>query len=257
MLLRRIAKPLSFPISNISLLLIAAWLLCMITVPIVRWTLGDAAIYPLINLSVVLQASVVFSILAGSWGVQRTLVAAVVIMVFTLAAESIGSRTGLPFGEYQYTERLQPQIGHVPLLIPLAWFMMVPSAWAVADGYRQKRWLFILVSAAALTAWDLLLDPQMVTWELWQWANDGVYFGIPLSNYAGWLLVAGLLTGIMRPGPVPVGPLMLVYTATWFLEAFGLGVFWGMTGPALVGGLIMGFFVWLGWRNFLGKGAGA
>lgn len=239
----------SLPISRLSLVLLCVWVASMIAVPIVKWTQGEEAIYPLLSLSVVLQASAVFGILYSAWGARRTLRVAVVVVVVTFAAEALGSHTGFPFGHYDYTDRLQPQLFHVPLLIPLAWFMMAPSAWALANRYRQKAWQFILISALILVAWDLLLDPQMVHWDLWQWQSPGLYFGIPLSNYAGWFLVAALLTWLVRPPDLPLVPLLIVFTVTWFLELFGLAFFWGMPGPAIVGGLAMGVFVWLGWRE--------
>jgi putative membrane protein len=251
MLSYRLPRQFSLPIGKLPLFLIAAWTLSMIAVPITKWTMGEGAIYPLISFSVVLQASAVASILCTAWGGWQTLKIAAIIILVTLAAETLGSNTGFPFGPYHYTDRLQPRIGTVPLLIPLAWFMMAPSAWAVAHRYRRKAWLFILVSALALVAWDLLLDPQMVHWDLWQWEVPGLYFGIPLSNYAGWLLVSIVLTALIRPDKLPVRPLLLVYTITWFLEVFGLAFFWGMPGPALIGGIAMGFFVWLGWRSTL------
>jgi putative membrane protein len=257
MLSYRFPKQIPVTLSKTSWLLLGAWLLNMIAVPIAKWTIGEAAMYPLINMSVVLQAATVFAILSNAWGMRRTLVVFLTVLLVTLAAEIIGSATGFPFGVYAYTDRLQPQIGHVPLLIPLAWFMMAPSAWAVANRFRSRIWLFILVSAGALTAWDLLLDPQMVSWDLWRWENQGLYFGIPLSNFAGWLLVAALLTWLVRPSRLPVRPLLLIYTITWFLEWFGLAFFWGMPGPALIGGIVMGFFVVLGWRNVLEPSAQA
>jgi len=238
----------SLPVSRLSLVLIGVWVVIMIAVPIVKWTLGEEAIYPLLNLSVVLQAGAVFSILYTAWGGRQTVRIAAIVTMVTFAAEALGSHTGFPFGRYDYTERLQPQLFHVPLLIPLAWFMMAPSAWAVANHYRRKSWQFIVVSALALVAWDLLLDPQMVHWDLWQWESAGLYFGIPLSNYAGWFLVAVILTWLVRPRNLPLIPLLIVFTVTWFLEVFGLAFFWGMPGPAIIGGLAMGFFGWLGWR---------
>jgi putative membrane protein len=251
----RLNRPLYLPFGKPALLLLITWMLCMIMVPIARWTWGETAIYPLLNLSILLQAGAVFAILYEAWGLRHTLAVAITIVLFTLFAEMLGSRTGFPFGSYAYTDRLQPQIGHVPLLIPLAWFMMVPSAWAVAYRFRSKLGVYIIVSALALTAWDLLLDPQMVNWDLWQWETPGLYFGIPLSNYAGWLLVAALLTWLVRPSQLPLRPLLLVYTITWFLEWFGLAFFWGMPGPALVGGLVMGFFVLLGWHTIVKRSA--
>ena len=41
-----------------------------------------------------------------------------VILVFTWLLEAIGSGTGVPFGDYQYTGRLPLQLAGVPLVIP-------------------------------------------------------------------------------------------------------------------------------------------
>lgn len=228
-------------------LLIIAWVLLMISVPIINWTLGQSAMRQMLVVSVVAQAAAVFAILQHAWGWARTLRLAAAVSLLTFLVEFLGSRTGFPFGPYSYTDLLQPQLGHVPLLIPLAWFMMLPAAWATVYHYRGHRLRFILLSAVALTAWDLLLDPQMVAWGLWVWDNPSGFFGIPWSNYAGWLLTAALLTWLLRPAGLPVRPLLFIYTITWFLESFGLAFFWGLPGPALAGGLLMGLFVLVGW----------
>ncbi|MDG2233112.1 MAG: carotenoid biosynthesis protein, partial [Ilumatobacter sp.] len=45
-----------------------------------------------------------------------------------------------------------------------------------------------VLGSAAMTAWDLFLDPQMVGEGYWAWARRGLYRGIPLSNFGGWFL---------------------------------------------------------------------
>jgi putative membrane protein len=84
---------------------------------------------------------------------------------------------------------------------------------------------------------------------LWTWETPCCYFGIPWSNFAGWLLASALITLVLRPQDLPLLPLLLIYTATWLLETVGLGIFWGMPGPALGGFFVMGMFVTLGWRQ--------
>jgi putative membrane protein len=192
-----------------------------------------------------------------SWGTARTLGVGLMIFFLGWAAEALGSRTGFPFGAYSYTNTLQPQILGVPLQIPLGWLMMLPPSWAVAKatGNRiRSRWqfpAFVLLSALAMTAWDLMMDPMMVSWGMWEWQSAGVYFGIPWSNYLGWLLVAALITAVARPQNLPIAPLLLIYTLTWLLEMGGLLLFWDLPGPALVGGLAMGALSVLGWRSFI------
>lgn len=226
--------------------LLIAWLLSMIGLPIARWVLGDAAIPYLVFLAALLQAGVVYSITLRHWGHKRSLAVFLSVAILTWLAEAIGSKTGFPFGAYSYTEVLQPQILGVPLLIPFAWFMMLPPSWAVASAILRKHngvsrfLLFPVVSAITITAWDLFLDPQMVQWNFWVWENPEGYFGIPWSNYAGWLLTAGVITLIIRPAPLPLMPLGLVYGLVWALQSIGQAFFWNQPGPALVGCIVMG-----------------
>ena len=113
-----------------------------------------------------------------------------------------------------------------------------------------RKLAFISVSALALTAWDLFLDPQMVGWGFWVWDQPGVYFGIPLVNYGGWLMVSALITVIVQPPTLPTMPLAGVYGLVWFLQSVGLGVFWGQAGPAVVGSVAMGGIMLIAyWRQ--------
>jgi putative membrane protein len=219
-----------------------AWVLGMILIPIFNWTIGEPALLVAIPASVIVQAAVVLIALVSAWGWPRTLRAALVIVGVTWAAEALGTATGFPFGAYAYTDRLGLHVLGVPALIPFAWLMMLPPAWAAAR-LIAGRWggaAFTVASALALTAWDLFLDPQMVGWGLWVWRSGGGYFGIPWSNYLGWLLVAAIITLLVRPDSLPSGPLLLVYIVTWLLSSIGLAFFWGLPGPALVGFVVMG-----------------
>lgn len=241
-------------------ILICVWLLSMISLPIVRWSFGDQILPALVGLSVLLQTITVIVILASRWEARRIASLVGVVVPSAWLIELIGSSTGLPFGNYTYTEQLTPQLAHVPLLIPLAWLMMLVPAWAVAYAIcgQYTGGKFYLLSALAFTAWDLFLDPQMVGWGFWVWEAQQIsaasYFGIPWSNYIGWVLSALLLTwlvqSVVRFDELPVGPLLWIYSLTWLLEAAGLSVFWGLIGPALCGFLAMGaFVVWALWSQ--------
>ena len=238
------------------------WVLTMISLPILGWILGEGYLLRGMSFGVLMQSVAVLLILYSAWGFSRTLRTFAVIAAFSYFAELLGSTTGFPFGKYHYTDLLQPQIAGVPLLIPLAWLMMLPPSWAIAHiilgktlnheenkGIRRKTFLFLSLSALAFTAWDLFLDPQMVGWGFWVWEIPGQYFGIPLSNYLGWIVVSALITLVANPKDLPVGPLSLVYVLTWILQTIGQGIFWSQPGPALVGFIVSGLFVWLAWRQ--------
>lgn len=237
---------------------VAAWILTMIALPIARWTWGDGVISTMTTISAIFQASAVGVVLWGAWGSRRTLISAVLIAILTFGAEWLGSTTGFPFGAYDYTPNLQPQLWGVPLLIPLAWLMMLGPSWAIAQGILankidtpQRRLAFIGLSALAMTSWDLYLDPQMVGWGFWVWDNPNGYFGIPWSNYLGWLLVSGVVTAIVRPAVLPIKPLLVVYGVVWAFQAIGLAVFWGQVGPAVCGFITMGGLLYGAMRGLL------
>ena len=224
--------------------LIGIWALAMMSLPIVLWTVGDNLLPGAVTVTTGLQAIAVIVVLATAWGWRRTLASIMTIAVLGWLVEYIGSTTGVPFGAYTYTARLQPHLSGVPLLIPVAWFMLLPCAWTVAAYIAGgRRWLFVLLSVLAFVVWDLFLDPQMVTWDFWRWAQPSGYFGIPWSNYLGWALAALVMTLIVRPPQKPLSLLLVIYGLTWFFETFGLLFFWNLVGPALIGSVVMGGFL--------------
>jgi uncharacterized membrane protein len=121
---------------------------------------------------------------------------------FALAAsvsyllEEIGVRTGWIYGAYPYSDMLGPKLGHVPVLIPLAWFMMIYPSWIVAralmrgveTGSAAGLASQAAIAAMVMTAWDTVMDPGMSAAGNWIWEQGGAYFGVPLRNYFGWLL---------------------------------------------------------------------
>ncbi len=75
---------------------------------------------------------------------------------------------------------------------------------AIAHDRRLEFRLRVLTAgtgAIGLTGWDLFLDPQMVAQGHWSWAYPvpalpGVP-GVPLTNYAGWLLVSLVMIAVL------------------------------------------------------------
>jgi len=128
------------------------------------------------------------------WGRALRLLA--LVFGVSLLFESIGVATGLVYGPYHYTDKLDPLfLGLVPYLIPVAWFMMSYPSFVIADRLipaAWKHWQRILSVAAVgglvMTAWDLVMDPIMVASGHWVWDVHGVYHGIPLHNFWGWWL---------------------------------------------------------------------
>jgi len=96
-------------------------------------------------------------------GWRHTLVFFASSAVISWAFEQVGVATGAIYGPYHYTDVLGVKLGHVPLLIPLAWFMMIYPSYVIANliaddrpigsrgSFKHIVWLSFL-SAAVMTA---------------------------------------------------------------------------------------------------------
>ncbi len=134
-------------------------------------------------------------------GLPRTGLFFLVSAVISFLMEETGVRTGLIFGPYHYSDMLGAKLGHVPVLIPLAWFMMIYPAWITARvlfrGVDTRSIAGIaalaFVAATIMSAWDTVMDPGMSAAGNWVWEKGGDYFGVPLYNYFGWMLTTFLV----------------------------------------------------------------
>lgn len=223
--------------------------LSQIAVPL---TDDDATLEWLSSLVVVTFFLTALVVLVARWGAVRALTAAAFVIVATLSVEKLGTTTGFPFGDYDYAGALQPTVVGVPVIVPLAWFAMGATALEVGHHVSSSRVVAVVVGALGLTAWDLFLDPQMVDAGYWDWAVDGAYHGIPLSNYGGWLLTGLVVLAVVdriRPGVPPSPGLRGLYTWWAVMSTIGFVLFFGEPGVGLVGGTGMGAVTAAAWRR--------
>ena len=154
--------------------------------------------------------------------------------VVTFGAEYIGTTTGLLFGDYTYDPVVgYLLLGEVPYTIPMAWFTMLYSSYVVtnlcidgkpvSEGWGGGRLVWLsFVGAMIMTAWDLTLDPYMVEFERgWTWHDGGPYFGIPYSNYTGWIGVSFVVFMLYRLAELKI-PLVPLGRVTWWIILFPL-----------------------------------
>jgi putative membrane protein len=116
---------------------------------------------------------------------------------FAIAIETFAILTGWPYGEFSYGEKIGAKVGVVPWTVPFAWTPLVLCAVALAPRLAPLKY-FVVVVAGLLVAIDLTLDPGAVHQEFWRFKNPGAYYGVPLSNYFGWLLSGAVGALIFR-----------------------------------------------------------
>jgi putative membrane protein len=135
---------------------------------------------------------------------RRGAVAIGALTLYTYAVEVVGVHTGLPYGEFAYGIQLGPMVAGVPAGLPLFFFPLVLNAYllVVLLAPGAGRFGRLAASLAVVVGVDLILDPGAVALGFWEYAGGGPYYGVPATNYAGWLLsgaVAGTLVEVGFP----------------------------------------------------------
>jgi putative membrane protein len=144
-------------------------------------------------------------------------------------------------------------------VIPLAWAMMAYPSLVAARALCRGMLSTPLVGALALASWDLFLDPMMTGDGYWRFTDSSATTlpnvpGVPLSNYAGWYLVAFVmmllldrLPRITAPDAQPAVLFLWTYVSSVVANLF----FFDRPWVALYGGIAMGAvalpYAWVLW----------
>jgi uncharacterized membrane protein len=179
-----------------------AWLALAAYLAIVIRYAGEPTRFAQLLAAILIAGAFVHAGLSYGW--KNALVLFLLCLAITFAIENLGAATGFPFRHYHFAvDPGLPHIGAIPLIVGPLWFGMGYFSWIVAatllDGAdrrldRDRNALVLpIVAAFVVTQWDLAMDPPAATiFKIWVWHDGGGDFGVPLSNYLGWLLTAWL-----------------------------------------------------------------
>jgi putative membrane protein len=219
----------------------------VVTISTVYWAAGAMVLHALL-----------------AYGARYAFTYLFVTAIFALFIESVGVKTGWPFGTYEYDPSLGHTIAGVPYVVPFAWVMMAHPV-LIAARRVAGNWVF-LYGGYALAAWDLFLDPQMVSAGRWTWTFDGPHVPfqpeIPLSNTFGWLLSGMALIAILhqvlprdrRKSSASFGAVDLWLTWTFFGGVVSNLFFFDRPGVAFFGGIAFAlFFLPYAFSRWLGR----
>jgi putative membrane protein len=205
-------------------------------------------------------------------GGRRTLLFTASVWPVALLAELSSTRTGFPFGLYTYTQSTRGQelfIADVPFMDSLSFTFLAYASFCLARVVlrgRGGRPALALASGIFMMLLDMVIDPTAVRGDRWflggifYYPHGGPYFDVPLSNFAGWVLVGTVAVGVylLLRGPaceragrdvegVRATPGIALYYAVlsfnlivtawigeWMLVAAGVGVHTASGGAALI-----------------------
>ena len=145
--------------------------------------------------------------------------------LIAFSSEWLSINTGFPYGWYYYidtTSMRELWVAGVPFFDSISYVFLAYCSYSTAlfilSPLKVWRWNLVTLetcrirrSASALvlasflqTFLDIVIDPvalQGRRWFLGQiygYREQGIHFGVPLSNYGGWLLTSLLLVGVFQ-----------------------------------------------------------
>jgi putative membrane protein len=171
-------------------------------------------------------------------GWRRTLAFTGVGYLIAFASEWLSINIGFPYGWYYYidsTSNRELWVAGVPFFDSLSYVFLSYCSYATAlfilsplrawrwnmvslETHRIRRSLSALTLGAFLqTFLDIIIDPVALQGDRWflgqiyGYREAGIHFGVPISNYWGWLLTSLFLMGAFqlidarRPANAPTG----------------------------------------------------
>ena len=188
------------------------------------------------------------------WREGTALVATLGAYAIMLEASAIV--TGFPYGHFGYSDLLGYRIfGLVPWTVAFAWTPLILGAYAVAANLFANRYARVFATAVIVTMFDVVLDPGAVLLGFWKYEGGDDFYGVPLSNFAGWL-VSGLIGAVLieiqleRIQPLLPTPVQLASSVIFIIFFWSaIAKHGGLVAPAIIGlGLFAGLVVF--YRKF-------
>jgi uncharacterized membrane protein len=167
-------------------------------------------------------------------------------------AEYASTRVGIPFGLYHYTGETAWRelfVSNVPFFDPLSFPFLAYASYCLARWAlgQVRGWAPAVLAGVLMMLADVVVDPLAVRGEAWflgrvfYYPEPGTYFGVPLSNFAGWFLVGWAIVGgynwVVGRRPQALGS-----------PLGGVGLYYGVV---LFNLAVTG---WIGERTLLGAG---
>ncbi len=146
--------------------------------------------FPLVSsvMTVILSLPAVIGII--KWlEFRKAVIILVALGAFAYIIEAVGIITHFPYGSFNYNDNVGLLIfGFIPLTLPFAWIPLLIGSVALSLKYKNNLFKFYISTIFWLIGIDLILDPGAVHLQFWQYMNKGIWYGVPISNYFGWII---------------------------------------------------------------------
>lgn len=141
------------------------------------------------NLFIILLALPSYYYLISHLDVQRGLLIIISLSLLPLTIEGIAVWTGFPYGRFEYSTSLGFLLFNlVPPSVSFAYLPILLGSLFVASEITVNRYYFSLLTSFFMVLVDMVIDPAAVSIGFWSYNLEGFYYGVPISNFIGWIL---------------------------------------------------------------------
>jgi putative membrane protein len=188
-----------------------------------------------------------------TWGLflkrfgARGVITGFLLLVGGLAIEALAVKTGWPYGGFAYGGFVEPTLFGLPVAVPFLWGTLVIGVWWLVSQTTKRGIPAFVLGVLSLLLVDVTLDPPAVAMGIWSWDKVGLFYGVPLQNFAGWILSGAVGVGLLSGG---VDLVEIKDTSAWMASgvlwttAFWLGtaVFFTQWWAVLAGVVVLAMF---------------
>jgi len=168
-------------------------------------------------------------------GRRRTVAFTASTLGVAWTAEFVSTRVGFPFGLYYYTGVTRSRelyLSNVPVFDPVSFVFLAYASYCLSRLMlgRARGLPVVAASAVFMMLLDVVIDPLAVRGDRWflgrvfYYPDGGAYFGVPLSNFAGWWLVGSVAIAVYMACGALTGARAVDRLAT------GIALYYGVLG---------------------------
>jgi putative membrane protein len=158
-------------------------------------------------------------------GLKRSLIFGICGYVIALLSEYSSIHNGIPYGHYSYIEHTKGKeiwVMGVPLMDSMSYVFLAYASYSMAlmfmspvlysrgiiyllETKKLRNSLSVKILATFFFVYlDIIIDPVALRGDRWflgqiyEYPLNGVYFGVPISNFIGWFVVGFLLISVLQ-----------------------------------------------------------
>jgi len=130
-------------------------------------------------------------------GLKKAMIFLIIMSIYAVSIETFAIITGYPYSPFVYTNLIGFKLfGYTPYTVPFAYVPLFIGSIYLATLKTKNYWKITLITALLVLTADLVLDPAAVALNFWAYTNQGIFYGVPLMNFMGWILT-GILAALI------------------------------------------------------------